>query len=313
MRTKNVAAALAGAGLLGAVGLGVAGLRGAGTPAPEPPQAALAAGEDVRIGSIQLTTGVRLQYAEAGPKDGEPMLFLHGYTDSWFSYSQVLDRLPAGVRGLALTQRGHGDSERPECCYRLEDFVADAVAFLDALGIRKATIVGHSAGSFTAQALALRHPERVSRLVLVGSGTHAATEPVRGFFEQAVQPLVDPVPVEFIREFQASTAFQPLAPEFLDRIVAESARLPARVWRDVLADLLAVDLRGELHRIRVPTLIVWGDRDELFPLEEQQALAARIPGAKLLVYQETGHAPHWERPDRFVRDLAQFVQGGATR
>lgn len=316
MRTKNVATALAGAGLLGVVGLGVAGLRGdRAQPAepPEPPQAALAATEAVRIGSIQLATGVTLQYAEAGPADGEPALFLHGYTDSWFSYSQVLDRLPPGVRGLALTQRGHGDSERPECCYRLEDFVADAVAFLDALGIRKATIVGHSAGSFTAQALALQHPERVSRLVLVGSGTHAGTELLSGFFEQAVQPLVDPVPAEFIREFQASTAFQPLAPEFLDRVVAESAKLPARVWRDVLAGLLAVDLRGELHRIGVPTLIVWGDHDAIFPLADQQALAAGIPDAKLIVYQETGHAPHWERPDRFVRDLAQFLQGDATR
>lgn len=312
MQTKNAATALAGVGLLAAVGLGVAGLRGDRSPPPEPPQVALAAGEDVRIGSIQLATGVRLQYAEAGPADGEPVLFLHGYTDSWFSYSQVLDRLPAGVRGLALTQRGHGDSERPECCYGLDDFVADAVTFLDALGIRRATIVGHSAGSFTAQALALQHPERVSRLVLVGSGTHA-TEVLHGFYEEAVQPLADPVPVEFIREFQASTAVQPLAPEFLDRIVAESAKLPARVWRDVLAGLLAVDVRGEQHRIRVPTLIVWGDRDAIFPRAAQQALAAGIPDAKLIVYQETGHAPHWERPDRFVRDLAQFLQGGATR
>src|SRR5690606_4447119 len=165
----------------------------------------------------------------------------------------------------------------------------------------------------TAQALALQHPERVSRLVLVGSGTHVATEPIREFYEQAVQPLVDPVPVEFIREFQASTAFPPLAPESLDRHVAESARLPARVWRDALAGLLAADLRGELHRIRLPTLIVWGDRDALFPQADQEALAAGIPDAKLVVYQETGHAPHWERPARFVRDLAQFMQGDATR
>ena len=99
---------------------------------------AAAAASDVRSTRVRLSTGVTLEVAERGAPDGEPVLFLHGYTDSWFSFSTVLDRLPPTIRAIVPTQRGHGDSERPECCYRPADFAADAVALLDALGVPRA-------------------------------------------------------------------------------------------------------------------------------------------------------------------------------
>ena len=108
----------------------------------------------VRVKHVRLATGVELQVAESGPADGEPVLFLHGFTDSWRSYSRVLDGLPPHIRAIVPTQRGHGDSERPDCCYRVADFSDDAAALLDALGIERATIVGHSMGSFVAQRVA---------------------------------------------------------------------------------------------------------------------------------------------------------------
>src|SRR5262245_36939969 len=101
-----------------------------------------------RFGNLSLDTGVRLHYAESGSAGGEPVLFLHGYTDSWYSFAPVLPRLPASLHAFAPDQRGHGDSERPACDYAPADFAADAVAFLDAVGVREATVVGHSMGSF---------------------------------------------------------------------------------------------------------------------------------------------------------------------
>ena len=136
----------------------------------------------------RVSTGVSLEVAERGAPGGQPVLFLHGYTDSWFSFSSVLERLPPTVRAIVPTQRGHGDSDRPECCYRPSDFAADAVALLDALGVPRATIVGHSMGSFVAQRLAVDAPGRVSRLVLVGSGATARTAPVLDF-NQSVSRL----------------------------------------------------------------------------------------------------------------------------
>jgi non-heme chloroperoxidase len=82
-----------------------------------------------------------------GDPDGQPILFLHGYTDSWFSFSRLLPLLPTHYRAYAFSQRGHGDSERPDCCYEVADLVADVVAFLEAVGVERATVVGHSEGA----------------------------------------------------------------------------------------------------------------------------------------------------------------------
>lgn len=95
---------------------------------------------------------------------------------------------------------------------------------------------------------------------------------------------------------------------FFERMVAESLKLPARVWRSALEGLFATDDTDQFGRIAAPTLIVWGERDAYFLREEQERLAAAIPGARLTVYSETGHTPHWERPERVVADLDAFLR-----
>lgn len=264
------------------------------------------ASNEVQLREVTLPSGVRLQYAETGHADGEPVLMLHGYTDSWYSYSRVLPLLAPRYRAISLTLRGHGDSDRPGG-YAPGDFAADVDAFLAALGIEKATIVGHSMGSFIAQTVAIEYPHRVSKLVLVGSATVAGNEGVLGL-RDVVQTLTDPVPYEFAYEFQASTAYQPLPGEFLETAVGESLKLPAQVWKDVLDGLIATENAGRLHQITAPTLIVWGDKDGIFPRAEQDLLDAAIPNSTLVIYPETGHAPHWERPREFSRDLEKFVK-----
>ncbi len=99
---------------------------------------------------------------------------------------------------------------------------------------------------------------------------------------------------------------------YMDRVIAESRKLPARVWKVVLAGLLAGDYKTRLDDIRTPALIVWGDRDTLFSRAEQEYLAATLPNAVLKVYPETGHAPHWERPEQFAQDLKDFITRAET-
>jgi non-heme chloroperoxidase len=264
---------------------------------------------DVQFATTQLSTGVRLHYAERGDRAGEAIIFLHGYSDSWFSYSRVLPLLSPEYHAFALTQRGHGDSDKPDCCYTPEDFAADVDAFMDAVGVEEATLVGASTGALFAQRVALSYPRRVSRLVLVGAQT-PANEAIMGLREE-VRALEDPVPPEFVREFQESTIYQPVPQEFLDTVVSESLKLPARVWRDYMEQAaLSIDHDYvlPLREIEVPTLILWGKQDPLFPREEQERLAEAIPGATLKVYPETGHAVHWDRPEWVVRDLEEFMK-----
>jgi pimeloyl-ACP methyl ester carboxylesterase len=125
--------------------------------------------------------------------------------------------------------------------------------------------------------------------------------------QQAVDALVDPVPVEFAREFQVSTIYHPLPDDFLNQAVAESLKLPAYVWRGALAGCLAVDFTPDLARIQAPVLLLRGDQDAVFPRAGQDALVTRLARAVLRVYHQTGHAIHWERPEQVVQDLKDFI------
>jgi pimeloyl-ACP methyl ester carboxylesterase len=217
--------------------------------------------------------------------------------------------LSPSYHAFAPAQRGHGDSDKPECCYTPEDFAADVDAFMEAVGIEKATLVGASTGALFAQRAVLSYPRRVGRLVLIGAQT-PANEAVAGLVEE-MRALEDPVPPEFVRGFQESTIHQPVPQEFLDTVVSESLKLPARVWRDYFEQaVLSIDHDYvlPLREIDVPTLVLWGEQDPLFPREEQERLAAAISGATLRVYPETGHAVHWDRPEWVVRDLEAFIK-----
>ncbi len=261
----------------------------------------------LRFADAHLTTGVRLRYAEQGNPRGHPVILLHGYSDSWFSYSRVLPLIHEKYHVYALDLRGHGDSDRPASGYDMGRLAADVLAFMNAERLARVTVVGHSMGSVVAQQLALAAPERIARLVLVGSVAAPAQSAVLIELDRTVRSLGDSIPVDFVREFQQSTVYQPLPAGFMDHAVAESLKLPAGVWRGLIAGLLATDAPVDLGTSRIPTLILWGDRDTVFPRTEQDALVKMIGTAELAVYPETGHALHWERPEQFVRDLDAFM------
>lgn len=266
-----------------------------------------------RVADARLPTGVRLRYAEQGDTAGHPTVLLHGYSDSWLSYAGVLPLLPESLHVYAPDLRGHGGSDRPAAGYAMRDLAADVVALMEAEGLPPATVVGHSMGSFVAQQVALAAPERVERLVLVGSGPSIHAMQGVGELEAAVSGLTDPVDAGFVRGFQESTIHSPLPEELVDRAVAESLKLPARVWQAVMAGMLATEPPAGLAAARIPTLLLWGGRDAVFARAAQDLLLELLGSATLRVYPETGHAVHWERPEAFARDLTAFAGGGGAR
>lgn len=261
---------------------------------------------DVQFSNVMLRTGVRLRYAYQGERGGEPIILLHGYTDSWVSYSTVLPLLDQKYRVYILDQRGHGESDRPAAGYTLQQFADDVIAFMDVMHINQATIVGHSMGSFVAQHVAVAVPDRVKRLVLSGSATTIRNAVVSDL-QREVNALKDPIPEKFVHDFQVGMAFQPLADGFVKAVIKESLNIPARVWREVMAEMLSPKAQVELAKIKVPTLILWGDKETVFPRSEQDLLLAALPNARLKVYEDTGHSMHWERPERFAKDLQEFM------
>jgi len=256
-----------------------------------------------RAADARLSTGVRLRYVEQGEGAAPPVILLHGFTDSSFSFSRVLPLLDPSLRVYALDLRGHGDSDRPAGGYTLQGFAEDVLTFMDAQHLESAALVGHCMGSLVAQRVALLAPARVSRLVLVSSMTSARN--IEGVDEllRGVGSFAGEVPPGFAREFQEGTVYGGVPAEFLDGVVSESLKVPARVWRATLEGLLADEHTARLADIKTPTLILWGDRDALLSRAEQGALVSAVGGAEFVVYEETGHSPHWERPERFARDL----------
>jgi pimeloyl-ACP methyl ester carboxylesterase len=217
--------------------------------------------------------------------------------------------LSSEYHAFALTQREHGDSDKPECCYTLDDFAADVDAFMEAVSIEEATLVGMSGGSFIAQRVALDYPHRVSRLVLISSAvTLRDNEALMGLVEEMLA-LKDPISPEFVREWQEVNVYHPVPDEFFATVISESLKLPARVWRDYWEGVvLEPDHASRLGEIDAPTLVLWGEQDAVFWREDPERLAAAIPDATLKVYPETGHSVHWERPDQVVRDLEAFMK-----
>jgi len=266
----------------------------------------------LRFADVQLRTGVRLRYAEQGDPQGEAVILLHGLSDSWFSFSRILPLLPSSLHVFALDQRGQGDSDRPASGYTMADLGDDVLAFMDTMHLRQATIIGHSMGSFVAQRVAIIAPERVRRLVLIGSATTPRNDVVVAV-QREVASLPDTLPNAFVHDFQYSTIHAPVPDTFMQRAIRESGKVPTRVARALLDGMLASGDSARLGGIRVPALILWGERDAIFPRREQQLLQSRIAGSEMRLYPGIGHAPHWEAPGRVVRDLLEFMERRGVR
>lgn len=194
------------------------------------------------------------------------------------------------------------------------DFARDVIALLDHLGIdQPVVLVGHSLGTLIAQRIAADYPSRVAGLVLIGAAHDASANPALKELREAVTSFEVPPDQAFIREFQASTLAVPVPDDFFNAVVAESAQLPPHVWQQTLVDLLDGSENANLSAIKVPTLLIWGQQDGVFSRHDQQALIEGIDGAQLVSYENSGHAPHWEYPERVAADLVTFLKRRAWR
>jgi len=258
---------------------------------------------------VKVETGTTLQYVVQGDPKGQVVVLLHGAGDSWHSWELVLPHLPKTFRVYAVTLRGHGLSDHPAAGYARADFAADIGSLLKILELRNVTLVGHSLGSFVAQVVAANDAlGRLSRLVLIGSGPGRPPDPntpspVSSYFAS----VKDPIDYRFARDFQAGTAFTPLPPAFLETMIAEVQRVPAAMFHELARGSADPQHVEKLGRIKAKTLLLWGDKDSMFSKRDQDDLLKIIPGSRLIPYANTGHALHWEYPERFARDLTTFM------
>jgi pimeloyl-ACP methyl ester carboxylesterase len=264
----------------------------------------IAAGRDV-----ELTSGVAT-YTEFGA--GDPVILLHGvaYTSGGHDWFLAVDELARSHRVLALDLLGWGRGDRLEQPYsfaRLVDFVRE---FQDALGLRRASVVGHSMGGWLASLLAYESPERVDRLVLVGSGgTSQRTLPSMTKFEP---PALEDV----VASLRAKN--EGLDPEVVKgwaRYAYGNVQRPDALpsYRAMLSHMnepenrRSYNTRRRLPLIAAPTLIMWGDDDQVNDVEMARLSARLVPGAELEIVAGAGHHLPVEEPEHFASRVTAFL------
>lgn len=261
-------------------------------------------GSEVR--KLRLSTGIEVPCFIDGAAEARPLLLLHAWGESFECFDRLAPLL-AGYRVYAPDLRGQGDADKPADGYTLAEQSADVAAVLESLEVPRAFVLGSSSGGYVAQALAADHPERVAALVLVGAPLSLRGRPA---FADEVEALVDPVSAAWVRE---SLTWFPLLHEvpawFIDDRVDDGTRMPAHVWRAILAGLYEATPPTESGTIDAPTLILWGGRDHLLSLADEEELAARIAGSVLKVYPDAGHLVLWECPERVAADTVEFLHG----
>ncbi len=275
------------------------------------PQALLANGGghnyDITLSNVELSTGTNMVYAERGTGN-RVVIFLHGYLDSWYVWSETLRYMPSKYHCYALSQRGHGDSTKLDNGYEMSDFSEDLLAFMDHFNIQTADIVGHSMGTVIAQRFAIDHPDRARKLVLFGAGANIVDNELLNSIVPLVNELEDPIDMSLVQEFVESVFCISNPYPFAFGLISETGKAPVNVWRKALFGLLHADTRPELPLIQSPTLVVWGPNDPFFLAQDQQDLLNGIPDVRLSVWEGRCHSYEWEEPERAAREVAKFIK-----
>jgi pimeloyl-ACP methyl ester carboxylesterase len=262
----------------------------------------------VQVGDVNLNYEVR--------GGGDPLLMVMGLGGSSAEWSPALvDELARSFRTIIYDNRGTGRSDKPDIPYSLEMFAADAIAILDALKIDRVHLFGVSMGGMIAQELALRYAPRLQTLTLgcTTCGGKNAVAPPPESLKLLTAPRAGLSDEELIRRGW------PLAytPSYIQNhradLEAGMARqlahpTPAFVVKRHLEATYALKTHDRLPEIKTPTLVVTGAKDVLIPARNSEIIAKRIPGAKLHVIPDSGHAFFNETPREFIDVFKPFAQ-----
>ncbi|HWZ65055.1 MAG TPA: alpha/beta hydrolase [Steroidobacteraceae bacterium] len=267
--------------------------------------------------SVRLPDGETLAYVPMGNPAGAPVVLIHGYTDNARDWVPLIPYLAKDFRLIVVDLRGHGRSGKPDCCYTRLDFAYDVKLLLDALGIERAAIVGHSMGSIVAQTFAEFWPERTQRVVLISSSggprPGAAPRPPKFDYGAAIRQLKEPIDPDskFMVEWWSSPT--PVPEDFLRRQRRDAAAIPLRVWLAVLDQgLVDSDLQRTLPRLKAPALLIWGSDDPIMQEEVRTTLREALPHAEVKVFAGLGHNPFWEQPAQCAAVINAFLAAPST-
>jgi pimeloyl-ACP methyl ester carboxylesterase len=245
-----------------------------------------------------------LAYDEAG--SGTLLTFLHGVGSDRRTWAGQINRFARSHRVLAPDLRGHGDSRAAAASISIERFASDCTALIEHSSTGPAHVCGLSMGAIVALQLWAQRPDLVRSLVLADSWAH---HPEAAAGLEARLAAIDATPLRELAEQRMPAVLGPgAAPSLVRRAVEVMAGKEPAAYRRSNQVLWGADMRAVAAGVRVPTLVLVGERDTITPPPLSEQLANLIPGARLAVIPGAGHLSNEEDPDAFDRLLAAFLQ-----
>jgi pimeloyl-ACP methyl ester carboxylesterase len=259
------------------------------------------------MSSIVTDRGV-VHYESQG--HGQPVILLHGWLESWVPWMGTMEALSRGYKTYALDFWGFGESGKQSGSFTVQDYIEMVDQFVERLGIEQTPIIGHSMGGTVSLGVALEHPSRVQKVVVVGS-------PIVGDGLAILLRLA-------AKRFLASLAYK--VPGVIPLGVRLSSPFLARDWKTwykmfekdlsgttlesfhhSIASLRHTDLRPRLKEITVPTLGVYGRIDRIVDPGQGEVLAQGVQSAEICYFDHSGHFPMLDEPEQFYRTLREFL------
>jgi pimeloyl-ACP methyl ester carboxylesterase len=263
----------------------------------------------------------RIAYLDVGA--GLPVILIHGFGGSMWQWEQQQHALSQHFRVLTLDLPGAGLSDKPEIDYRPDQMLDFFVGFMDAVKIQQATLVGNSMGAGLAIGMALAHPTRVARLVLIdGLPQHVMEKLTSPSVRRALETSAPSWLVSFgnmlfgglmIESVLREIVYDPalLTPAVIERSNRNRQRpgliKPIMTVRENLP-LWESGFATRVGEITHPTLVIWGEEDRVFPIAVGEELHQTIKGSRFIRIPKAGHIPQWERPDLVNQELITFIR-----
>lgn len=293
---------------------------------------------EIQTTRIALRTGVTLNVAIGGPAAAEPIVFLHGFPESHRTWRHQLANVAADFRVVAPDQRGFGGSDKPTAVddYRADRIVEDLVALADALDLASFTLVGHDWGGAASWLAALRHPNRIDRLIIVNAphplvfqrsliddeAQRAASQYIRAFRNSGMESAIAAMGFDrfFEKSFGSHVDLRLIPSDERDAYLADWSKdgaLTAMLnW--YRASNIEVPEPGEqaqkpdwtlapFPKIKVPTLLIWGLRDKALLPVQLEGLNELVADLRIVVERDAGHFIPWEKPEVVTAAIRDFI------
>jgi pimeloyl-ACP methyl ester carboxylesterase len=255
--------------------------------------------------------GLNIYYEAAGNINAPPLVCLHGISSNSGVWRAQLAHFGADYRVIAWDARGYGRSDDPNAEFTMSQFADDLASLLDILHIPQAVIIGLSMGGVIAQEFYRRYADRVRALILADTNTGGGARPAEerhARLRARLKAMDELSPAEYARQRAPALLSTHAPPELVEEAIKMVAQIHPVGFRYAAIALDGADTRDVASNVRVPTLGLWGQHDNITPRAEIEGIMSQIPGAELHVIPGAGHLSNFEQPAKFNLPVRNFLR-----